>query len=78
MTEQKIPYVVRSTWKDLTPEQRAQVDAALEILTPNQLWQIATKVQGVWQSPGFGRVYITIEKSHPALIGVDTTEKLEP
>lgn len=75
MSEQQTPYFARA---ELTEEEINQVDYALTVLTPAQLASLAAKVKAVCLNPGFGRVYITIEKGHPALIGTDTTEKLEP
>ena len=74
MNQQQAPYTARG---ELSQEEINQVNYALLVLTPAQFAMIATKLKGV-ALIGFGRVYITIEKGHPLLIGTDTTEKLEP
>jgi hypothetical protein len=76
MTEPKPVYQVR-TIAELTEEEIILMNFALSILGPETFASIAAKVKAVCEEPGIGKVYITIEKGHPHLVGMEIAEKIQ-
>ena len=55
-------------------ETRTIYETDKQILTDEQIKQIVEAVRFVTEN-GFGKITVWIEKGHPVLIGIETTEK---